>query len=129
MGFAGTGTGRWCMARMFFSLHESQRTSFETPKPATSPVNGPNLTAETVSQTFPYTNFLGLDLSEIQPDLPPGKVLFIDDDFEHEDSWDADDEYDYVHIRHALISTKDRKTLFTRVFKYASLAYVEKTLG
>jgi hypothetical protein len=50
----------------------------------------------------------------------PPNVEFVVDDIEHAAGWDhPDDKFDYIHIRNALHSIHDRKTLVERIYKYA----------
>ena len=58
-----------------------------------------------------------MDLSPIQPDFVPENVYFAVDDFE--DEWvHPENSLDYIHIRNALFSARDRAALFQRAYRY-----------
>jgi SAM-dependent methyltransferase len=71
-----------------------------------------------VADEYPNTEFLGLDLSPIQPELVPENVHFVVDDIEHENGWDyPENKFDFIHVRHTLHSIKDRQQLFERALR------------
>ncbi|PKS05036.1 hypothetical protein jhhlp_008402, partial [Lomentospora prolificans] len=72
-----------------------------------------------LADAYPNSQFLGLDLSPIQPELVPPNVQFVVDDVEHENGWDyPENHFDFIHIRHILYSIKDRRALIERAFKH-----------
>ncbi|KAF9762832.1 hypothetical protein IL306_003300 [Fusarium sp. DS 682] len=72
-----------------------------------------------LADTYPNSQFHGMDLSPIQPDWVPENAIFVVDDIEHEAGWTYGDEtFDYIHIRHAIFSIKDRELLWERIWKH-----------
>lgn len=60
---------------------------------------------------------IGLDLSAIQPEYVPENVHFFVDDFEEE--WvDADNTYDFIHIRHTIHSVRNLELLLQRAYSH-----------
>lgn len=72
-----------------------------------------------VGDLYPNTEFLGIDLSPIQPTYVAPNVKFFIDDMEHENGWTfSENSLDYIHIRHVTSGVKDRKQLLERIYKY-----------
>ncbi|KAK3401873.1 S-adenosyl-L-methionine-dependent methyltransferase [Sordaria brevicollis] len=70
-----------------------------------------------VAEKYPDAVITGIDLSPIQPSFVPENVHFIVDDME--DEWvDPENKYDYIHLRFALHTLKDRKTLMKRALRH-----------
>lgn len=81
--------------------------------------NGLNTNACLVADSYPDTQFHGMDLSPIQPDWVPQNVQFVVDDIEHLSGWTyEDDKFDYIHVRHTMHSIKDRQELWRRIYQY-----------
>ena len=73
-------------------------------------------TKPTVAESYPDAVITGVDLSPIQPSFVPENVRFYVDDFE--DEWvDPVNKYDYIHLRFALHTLKDRNSLMQRVMR------------
>lgn len=69
-----------------------------------------------MAEEFPDALITGVDLSPIQPSLVPENVHFFVDDIE--DEWvDPENKYDYIHLRFALNTLKDRKALMERAMR------------
>lgn len=67
---------------------------------------------------YPQAKFDGMDLSPIQPDWVPENVSFMVDDIEHEAGWTyAENELDYIHVRHLIHSIKDRNQMWNRIYR------------
>lgn len=65
------------------------------------------------------TDFVGTDLSPIQPETVPPNVQFVLDDFEHEEGWADDPEtYDYVHCRRIANVVYDMPALLKQIHEY-----------
>ncbi|KAK3492600.1 S-adenosyl-L-methionine-dependent methyltransferase [Neurospora hispaniola] len=70
-----------------------------------------------LAESYPDAVITGVDLSPIQPSFVPENVRFYVDDFE--DEWvDPVNKYDYIHLRFALHTLKDRKSLMQRVMRH-----------
>ncbi|KAK0708567.1 S-adenosyl-L-methionine-dependent methyltransferase [Lasiosphaeris hirsuta] len=78
---------------------------------------GTGIWAIELGDKYPEAKITGIDLSPIQPNFVPQNVHFFVDDFE-EDWVDADNKYDYIHIRHTLFSIRDRDLLFQRALRH-----------
>ncbi|KAK3347149.1 S-adenosyl-L-methionine-dependent methyltransferase [Lasiosphaeria hispida] len=78
---------------------------------------GTGIWAIELGDKYPEAKITGIDLSPIQPNFVPQNVHFFVDDFE-EDWVDADNKYDYIHIRHTLFSVRDRNLLFQRAMHH-----------
>ncbi|KIL92120.1 hypothetical protein FAVG1_04527 [Fusarium avenaceum] len=72
-----------------------------------------------LADNYPNSQFHGMDLSPIQPDWVPENAIFFVDDIEHEAGWTYPEEtFDYIHIRHAVHSLKDRELVWDRIWKH-----------
>ncbi|KAK3950954.1 S-adenosyl-L-methionine-dependent methyltransferase [Pseudoneurospora amorphoporcata] len=70
-----------------------------------------------LAEEYPDAVITGIDLSPIQPSFVPENVRFFVDDIE--DEWvDPENKYDYIHMRFALHTLKDRKSLMERVIRH-----------
>ncbi|KAK3342731.1 S-adenosyl-L-methionine-dependent methyltransferase [Neurospora tetraspora] len=70
-----------------------------------------------LAENYPDAVITGIDLSPIQPRFVPENVRFYVDDIE--DEWvDPENKYDYIHLRFALHTLKDRKSLMQRVMRH-----------
>lgn len=99
----GTGTGIWPMQCKELAIYPGTRNSLANTKP-------------TVAESYPDAVITGVDLSPIQPSFVPENVRFYVDDVE--DEWvDPVNKYDYIHLRFALHTLKDRKSLMQRVMR------------
>jgi SAM-dependent methyltransferase len=82
-----------------------------------------------LADTYPNTEFHGMDLSPIQPDWVPENVLFVVDDIEHEGGWTyPENTFDMIHIRHTLHSIRDRPQLWDRIYKYVLQCSADRQL-
>lgn len=71
-----------------------------------------------VADLYPESTFHGMDLSPIQPDWIPENVSFVVDDIEHEAGWTyPENKFDFIHMRHALHSMRDRPALWERIYQ------------
>ncbi|KAJ4254440.1 hypothetical protein NW762_010038 [Fusarium torreyae] len=72
-----------------------------------------------LADSYPNSEFHGMDLSPIQPDWVPKNAIFVVDDIEHEAGWTYPEEtFDYIHIRHVIHSIRDRELLWDRIWKH-----------
>ncbi|KAI6775890.1 hypothetical protein HG530_002648 [Fusarium avenaceum] len=72
-----------------------------------------------LADNYPNSQFHGMDLSPIQPDWVPENAIFFVDDIEHEAGWTyPEGTFDYIHIRHAVHSLKDRELVWDRIWKH-----------
>ena len=79
-----------------------------------------------VADIYPKTMFNGMDLSPIQPAWVPENTIFVVDDIEHEQGWTYQENmFDMIHMRHTLHSTRNRKEVFSRIYK---LVFTHKAL-
>ncbi|KAF0329586.1 methyltransferase domain-containing protein [Colletotrichum asianum] len=69
-----------------------------------------------MADVFPNAEIIGNDLSAIQPGWVPSNVKFEIDDVES--SWAGVEKYDYIFVRHMLVSIADWPKLVRNVFKY-----------
>ncbi|KAF4843830.1 Secondary metabolism regulator LAE1 [Colletotrichum siamense] len=69
-----------------------------------------------MADVFPNAEIIGNDLSAIQPGWVPSNVKFEIDDVES--SWAGVEKYDYIFVRHMLVSIANWPKLVRNVFKY-----------
>ncbi|TDZ47428.1 Secondary metabolism regulator LAE1 [Colletotrichum trifolii] len=75
---------------------------------------GTGVWAVDMGDLFPNAEIIGNDLSAIQPSWVPANVKFEIDDVESE--WVGTEKYDYIFVRHMLISISDWPRLMKNIF-------------
>ncbi|KKA26147.1 hypothetical protein TD95_003641 [Thielaviopsis punctulata] len=74
-----------------------------------------------VADKYPCSDFVGTDLSPIQPETVPPNVQFVLDDYEHEEGWaDEPETYDFIHCRRIANTVYNMPRLLKQIHDHAA---------